>query len=454
MRCKSAVISVVFDGIQVPGRLVAEQDLRIVDQRSSDGCALLLAARKLVGIHAALVRQADEVEDARHLPHHVAGMRPGYLHREGDVLPNGFVGKQFEILEDDAEVAAQRRNSVAAQTVDANAVHDDFAGRRSGLPVKQTQETRFAGSRMTDEEDEVALADLEAYVVQGAHAVRIDERNAAQDEIIAGRGVFRRSRGYTSAMDFDLTDEQKAIQGLAREFARDEVRPRAEEMDREERFPYELIAKMAELGFMGLPFPEEYGGAGADTVSYALAVMEIARADASTAITMAAHVSLGATPFYLFGTEAQKQKYLMPLAQGEMLWGFGLTEPSAGSDAGNVQTKAALCDGKWVINGTKAFITNSGTEISGGTTITAVTGRRPEVRARFRTSSFRKRLSVSPAAANTARWGGALRTRASSRLPMPKCPKRTCSAREARGTVSFSRSSTAAESPSRRSRSG
>ena len=120
---------------------------------------------------------------------------------------------------------------------------------------------------------------------------------------------------------------------------------------------------MAELGFMGLPFPEEYGGAGADTVSYALAVMEIARADASTAITMAAHVSLGATPFYLFGTEAQKQKYLVPLARGEMLWGFGLTEPNAGSDAGNVQTKAELRDGKWVINGTKAFITNSGTDI-------------------------------------------------------------------------------------------
>jgi short/branched chain acyl-CoA dehydrogenase len=179
-------------------------------------------------------------------------------------------------------------------------------------------------------------------------------------------------------MDFDLTDEQKAIQGLAREFARDEVRPRAEEMDRNERFPYELLAKMAELGFMGLPFPEEYGGAGGDTVSYALAVMEIARADASTAITMAAHVSLGATPFYLFGTEAQKQQYLTPLAQGKMLWGFGLTEPSAGSDAGNVQTKAELRDGKWLINGTKAFITNSGTDISGGTTITAVTGKRPD----------------------------------------------------------------------------
>lgn len=181
-------------------------------------------------------------------------------------------------------------------------------------------------------------------------------------------------------MNFDLTDEQKAIQSLAREFAQGEVAPRAEEMDREEAFPYELVRKMADLGFLGLPFPEKYGGAGADTISYALAVMEIARADASTAITMAAHVSLGASPFYLFGTEEQKHRYLVPLAQGKMLWAFGLTEPGAGSDAGNCQTKAQLRDGKWIINGTKAFITNSGTDISGGTTITVTTGERPDGR--------------------------------------------------------------------------
>ncbi len=179
-------------------------------------------------------------------------------------------------------------------------------------------------------------------------------------------------------MDFDLTPEQQAIQQLAREFAEGEVRPRAEEMDREEHFPYDLTAKMAELGFIGLPFPEEYGGAGADTMSYALAVMEIARADASTAITLAAHVSLGATPFYLFGTQAQKERYLVPLAQGKQLWGFGLTEPEAGSDAGNCKTRARLESGTWIINGTKAFITNSGTDITGGTTITAVTGTRPD----------------------------------------------------------------------------
>ncbi len=177
-------------------------------------------------------------------------------------------------------------------------------------------------------------------------------------------------------MNFDLSDEQKAIRDLARDFAQNEVKPLAEAMDRDEAFPYDLVRKLASMGFMGLPFPEQYGGAGADTVSYALAVMELARIDASTAITMAAHVSLGSTPFYLFGTEAQKQTYLVPLARGEMLWGFGLTEPGAGSDAGNCQTKAVARDGKWIVNGTKAFITNAGTTMTGGTTITAVTGSR------------------------------------------------------------------------------
>jgi butyryl-CoA dehydrogenase len=184
-------------------------------------------------------------------------------------------------------------------------------------------------------------------------------------------------------MDFDLTSDQRAIAALCREFARDEVRPRAEEIDAKAEFPYDLVKKMAELGLMGLPFPEEYGGAGADTVSYALAVMEIARGDASTGITLAAHVSLGSTPFYLFGTEEQKQRYLVPLARGEMLWGFGLTEPQAGSDAGGTRTRAEFRDGRWIVNGTKAFITNSGTTMTGGTTITAVTGTdekgRPEI---------------------------------------------------------------------------
>jgi short/branched chain acyl-CoA dehydrogenase len=175
-------------------------------------------------------------------------------------------------------------------------------------------------------------------------------------------------------MDFDLSEDQRAIQMLCREFARDEVRPRAEEMDAKAEFPYDIVKKMAGLGLLGLPFPEAYGGSGADTISYALAVMEIARADASTAITLAAHVSLGSSPFYLFGTEEQKQRYLVPLARGEMLWGFGLTEPQAGSDAGGTRTRAELQGDSWILNGTKAFITNAGTDITGGTTITAVTG--------------------------------------------------------------------------------
>jgi short/branched chain acyl-CoA dehydrogenase len=184
-------------------------------------------------------------------------------------------------------------------------------------------------------------------------------------------------------MNFDLSGDQEAIQLLCREFARDVVAPQAETLDREAAFPYEIVTQMAGLGLFGLPFPEEYGGAGADTVSYALAVMELARIDASVAITLAAHVSLGASPFYLFGSTAQKEQFLVPLAQGRMLWGFGLTEPNAGSDAGAAQTRAELVDGRWIVNGTKAFITNSGTEITGGTTITAVTGTsadgRPEI---------------------------------------------------------------------------
>ncbi|HXT37982.1 MAG TPA: acyl-CoA dehydrogenase family protein, partial [Chloroflexota bacterium] len=179
-------------------------------------------------------------------------------------------------------------------------------------------------------------------------------------------------------MNFDLTDEQRLIQNTVRDFAQAEVAPRAEEMDRTHQFPYDLVAKMAELGLMGLPYPEEYGGAGGDTVSYAIAVEEISRADASTGITLAAHVSLGSAPFYLFGSEEQKQEYLVPLARGERLWGFGLTEPEAGSDAGATRTRADARDGQWVVNGSKCFITNSGTRITGGVTIAAVTGKRAD----------------------------------------------------------------------------
>jgi short-chain 2-methylacyl-CoA dehydrogenase len=175
-------------------------------------------------------------------------------------------------------------------------------------------------------------------------------------------------------MDFSLSAEQQMIRNLCREFAEAEIMPHAEEMDRAGSFPYEIIQKMAELGFLGLPFPEELGGAGADYLSYCLALEEIGRADGSVAITMEAHTSLGTTPFYLYGTPLQKEQYLIPLARGEQLWSFGLTEPGAGSDSGGTQTHAELEDGSWKINGAKNFITNAGTRITGGVTITAVTG--------------------------------------------------------------------------------
>src|SRR3954451_9300195 len=175
-------------------------------------------------------------------------------------------------------------------------------------------------------------------------------------------------------MNFDLTDEQKNIQRLARDFAQQEVKPVAEELDRTKSFPYEIIGKLAELGLMGMPFPEEYGGAGADNTSYALAGEELGRIDSSVAITMPAHTSLGPWPIYAFGKDEQKQQFLPDLCAGRKLWSFGLTEPEAGSDAGNVRTTAKLEDGEWVVDGAKQFITNAGTDISGGVTITARTG--------------------------------------------------------------------------------
>ena len=175
-------------------------------------------------------------------------------------------------------------------------------------------------------------------------------------------------------MNFELTDEQQLIRDTVREFALTRVAPVAEELDREARFPYELIAEMAELGLMGIPIPEEYGGAGSDTVSYAIAVEELTRIDSSVAITVAAHTSLGTMPIYLYGSEEQKQEWLPRLASGEALAAFGLTEPNAGSDAGATRTRAELRDGSWIVNGSKMFITNAGTDITACVTITALTG--------------------------------------------------------------------------------
>jgi short/branched chain acyl-CoA dehydrogenase len=175
-------------------------------------------------------------------------------------------------------------------------------------------------------------------------------------------------------MNFDLTEEQQDVRRLVRDFAEGEVRPVAEELDREKRFPYEIVRKLGELGLMGIPYPEEFGGGGADNLSYAIAVEELTRVDSSVAITVAAHTSLGTWPIYAFGSDEQKAEWLPKLCSGERLGAFGLTEPEAGSDAGSTRTRAALEDGHWVIDGAKQFITNAGTEISGCVTVTARTG--------------------------------------------------------------------------------
>jgi short/branched chain acyl-CoA dehydrogenase len=175
-------------------------------------------------------------------------------------------------------------------------------------------------------------------------------------------------------MDFDLSPDHELIRRTVREFAEGEVAPVAEELDRTKSFPYEIVKKLGKLNLMGIPFPEEYGGGGADTLAYALAVEELTRVDSSVAITLCAHTSLGTQPIYLFGTEEQKHEWLPRLCSGERLGAFGLTEPEAGSDAGNTRTRARLADGEWTVDGAKQFITNAGTEISGMVCITAVTG--------------------------------------------------------------------------------
>ena len=175
-------------------------------------------------------------------------------------------------------------------------------------------------------------------------------------------------------MDFEPTAEQQLLRETVREFARAEIAPVAEQLDRDHEFPYEIVRKLAALDLMGIPFPQEYGGAGGSSQDYAMVVEELTRVDSSVAITLCAHTSLGTQPIYLFASEEQKQRFLPRLCSGEMLGAFGLTEPEAGSDAGNTQTRARLEDGEWVINGTKQFITNAGTSISGLVVITAVTG--------------------------------------------------------------------------------
>jgi short-chain 2-methylacyl-CoA dehydrogenase len=175
-------------------------------------------------------------------------------------------------------------------------------------------------------------------------------------------------------MLFDLDDETRLLQRTVREFAEGEIAPVAEELDKTKAFPYELVKQMGELGWMGIPFPEEYGGAGGTSLQYAIAVEELTRVDSSVAITMCAHTSLGTQPIFRFGSEEQKARYMPDLCAGRKLGAFGLTEPEAGTDAGNTKTRATNESGDWVINGSKQFITNAGTDITGHVAITAVTG--------------------------------------------------------------------------------
>lgn len=174
-------------------------------------------------------------------------------------------------------------------------------------------------------------------------------------------------------MNFDLSTEQLMIKKTIREFADEEVAPGALERDQTKQFPKEIFAKLSSLGIMGLPFPEEYGGAGADTISFAIVVEELSRACGSTGITYSAHISLGGAPIHLFGTEEQKQKYLVPICTGESFGAFGLTEPNAGSDAGGTETEAIEDGNDFVINGSKCFITNA--SYAKHIAATAITGR-------------------------------------------------------------------------------
>ncbi len=174
--------------------------------------------------------------------------------------------------------------------------------------------------------------------------------------------------------DTRLDEEQEAFRRTVADFARTVVAPAAHEYDESGEFPYPIVKQMAGMGLFGLPFPEEYGGMGGDYFALCLAIEELARADSSVAITLEAGVSLGAMPVYRFGTEEQKREWLPRLCAGQALGAFGLTEPGGGSDAGATRTTARIEDGEWVINGTKAFITNSGTEMTELVTVTAVTG--------------------------------------------------------------------------------
>jgi len=182
------------------------------------------------------------------------------------------------------------------------------------------------------------------------------------------------------ALNFDLTEDQQILRESVRKFAEEEIKPVAQELDEKEQFSYETMSRMAEMGLFGIFVSPEYGGQGLDYISYIIATEELARVDGSHAATVAAGNSLGVGPLYYYGSEEQKRKYLPKLCTGERLWGFGLTEPDAGSDAGGSKTTAVLDGNEWVLNGSKIFITNASTDITMGSTVQAITGKRPDGR--------------------------------------------------------------------------
>src|SRR6266568_5674693 len=249
-----------------------------------------------------------------------------------------------------------RDENVPAQLVEALAQGVELL-RAVGEPVQQYQGTLGAPA-----------VDVQARVADGIDIGSIERLEAAGDlnsSLVRVAGHCRYgilSRG----VDFDLTAEQRAVRELCRDFAKEVVAPAAEDLDRNHKFGYDIVRRMGELGLFGLPFSEEYGGAGADFLSLCLAIEEISRADAGVGITLEAAVCLGAAPIHDFGTEEQKQAWLPDLLSGKKLWAFGLTEPHAGSDAGATKTRAEHRNGEWVVNGAKQFITNCGTDISAG----------------------------------------------------------------------------------------
>src|SRR5690606_8475584 len=286
--------------------------------------------------------------------------------RRRAVVEPGRRGRRGRRAAEPARRAGRRRRGRTGDEPDAG-----NSPRREGRRGRPGRRGNTAGRRRGDED--------------GTHdhgAGRRRRRRTLRPGGQAGR-VGRETRtghptGADIMIDFRLDDEYEALRKTVHDFAQSEVKPVIGDFYIREEFPYEIVAKMGAMGLFGLPFPEEYGGMGGDYFALCLALEELARVDSSVAVTLEAGVSLGAMPIHRFGTEEQKRRWLPSLCSGEALGAFGLTEPGGGSDAGATKTRAVLDGGDWVINGSKSFITNSGTDITSVVTVTAVTGAKPD----------------------------------------------------------------------------